>query len=256
MRDEESAVTSVADAVGYGVRVRVTGSRQTVDLPPGCSWQPPAGDPDGEIALEPLRWRVGDEAWIEVGDIPTPADLIEDIVAQCSTETQFFHGAVVGTERGAIVLPGGSGAGKTTLTRALLDQGCRYFSDEYCVVSPDGMITAYPRPIRLARHEQPSYRPERAAASGEPIVPATLAFVSYDGQASHGQLDELTPGEAAIEILRWSFGVRRDPARALAAAEAVAARSSVRLRGSRGEAGAFATELVRLNGLVPVDERP
>ena len=60
------------------------------------------------------------------------------------------HAAVL--ERGgrALVLPGVPGAGKSTLTAALCQEGFRLLSDELCLIDPDTLhITPVPRPVSL-----------------------------------------------------------------------------------------------------------
>ena len=60
------------------------------------------------------------------------------------------HAAVV--ERGgrAVVMPGPSGVGKSTLCAALVARGWRLLSDEVAMIRPqDGLLQPYPRPISL-----------------------------------------------------------------------------------------------------------
>lgn len=60
------------------------------------------------------------------------------------------HAAVL--ERGgrALILPGVPGAGKSTLTAALCQEGFRLLSDELCLIDPDSLhITPVPRPVSL-----------------------------------------------------------------------------------------------------------
>ena len=55
------------------------------------------------------------------------------------------HAGVVSNGGQAIVLPGRSGAGKTTLVRALVAAGARYYSDEYAVLDALGQVHPYAR---------------------------------------------------------------------------------------------------------------
>src|SRR5581483_3239536 len=48
--------------------------------------------------------------------------------------TQFVHGAAVGSEEGGVLLVGPGGSGKSTSALACLESGLRYLSDDYCLV--------------------------------------------------------------------------------------------------------------------------
>ena len=78
----------------------------------------------------------------------------------------FVHAGCVDWRNRAIVIPGRSYAGKTTLTRALLEAGATYYSDDYAVIDPSGAIHPFPRLLRV--------RPERPVpARGSIRWPAT-----------------------------------------------------------------------------------
>src|SRR4051794_25117219 len=74
---------------------------------------------------------------------------IELMAAAHSPTYVAIHAGVVQTDHGAILLPGRSHAGKTTLTASLVDAGAVYFSDEYALLDRKGMVYAYPRPLRM-----------------------------------------------------------------------------------------------------------
>ncbi|WP_157871812.1 hypothetical protein [Gloeothece verrucosa] len=59
----------------------------------------------------------------------------------------FVHAGVVGWRGRAIVIPGRSFSGKTTLAAALVKAGAIYYSDEYAVIDRDGLVHPYPRPL-------------------------------------------------------------------------------------------------------------
>ena len=52
----------------------------------------------------------------------------------------FVHAGVVSFEDGAILIPGKSFSGKTTLVRALVSQGGAYYSDEFAVLDSRGRV--------------------------------------------------------------------------------------------------------------------
>jgi hypothetical protein len=61
-------------------------------------------------------------------------------IALNAPEHVFVHAGVVGVGERAIVLPGRSFAGKTTLVAALVRAGAEYWSDEYAVLDADGLV--------------------------------------------------------------------------------------------------------------------
>ena len=71
-------------------------------------------------------------------------------VASASGLHTVIHSAVVEREGRALVLPGQTGSGKSTLCAALAHAGWRLLSDELTIVSQsDGRVQAVPRPISL-----------------------------------------------------------------------------------------------------------
>ena len=75
-------------------------------------------------------------------------------------------GAVLIGER-ALVLPGSTHAGKSSLVAELLRRGASCFSDEYALIDKEGCIHSYPRPLLLrnGRPLQSLVLPEELNAS-------------------------------------------------------------------------------------------
>lgn len=86
----------------------------------------------------------------------------ESIAAGCANGLALHAGAVCRGGR-ALVLPGATGAGKTTLVAHLVDQGADYMTDELSFV-PFATDTVHGLP-----------RPLHVKASGRPFVPAGAA---------------------------------------------------------------------------------
>ena len=60
------------------------------------------------------------------------------------------HAAVVARDGKAVLIPGESGQGKSTLCAALVGKGWRHISDEFALIDTETLeITAHPRPISL-----------------------------------------------------------------------------------------------------------
>lgn len=61
------------------------------------------------------------------------------------------HGAGLALERGGVLFPAASGAGKTTLTAWLIGSGLRPLADELVAVDQDGRMTGFRQPMNVKR---------------------------------------------------------------------------------------------------------
>ena len=64
-------------------------------------------------------------------------------VANYAPDRVFVHAGVVAWRGRALVLPGTSFAGKTTLVAELVRAGAIYYSDEYAVLDEQGRVHPY-----------------------------------------------------------------------------------------------------------------
>ena len=118
--------------------------------------------PDGSIAS--TRWsRPGGAASGRSTPTPTGSDvsgagdwrptrssrISSYYVAEEARRGVFVHAGVVGWKGRALVLPGKSGAGKTTLVAELIRAGATYYSDEYAVLDERGRVHPYARPLAV-----------------------------------------------------------------------------------------------------------
>lgn len=180
------------------------------------------------------------------------AQLRQDLmihVANLAPDHVFLHAAVVAHRGRAIVLPGASFAGKTTLAAALVRAGAMYYSDEYAVLGPAGLIHPYSRDlqIRVPGSEVQTSTPVarlNGRAGTNPIAAALIAFVEYVPRACW-QPAEVTPGMAVLEMLRHTIPVQRTPARVLSTLAALVSGARL-LRSPRDEADSAAQHLLAL----------
>jgi hypothetical protein len=65
-------------------------------------------------------------------------------------DTPVVHAGVVSVEgSGAILFPGGSGAGKTSLVLALIEGGAQYLTDELAAIDHGAHVAPFPKPLSL-----------------------------------------------------------------------------------------------------------
>jgi hypothetical protein len=173
-------------------------------------------------------------------------------VAERAPRHVFVHAGVVGWRGRAILLPGRSGAGKTMLVAELIRAGATYYSDEYAILDGRGRVRPFARPLAVrAEGSVRRRRPPGAfgARTGTRALPVALVVVSRYRPGARWRLRRLSPGEGALALMAHTVPARRDPARVLAALQAVAVRAPV-FRGVRGEAREAARALlVRLDAL-------
>ncbi len=155
-------------------------------------------------------------------------------VARLARPQVFVHAGVVAVDRRAILVPGRSGTGKTTLVRALVEAGATYYSDEYAVLDREGRVHPYARrpSVRVAaghkeRHPVPRVRGRR---------PVPVGMIVETRYARHARWapSPLSPGECVLALLANTVPARDRPAEVLA----VLARATRRARGFRSDRGA------------------
>jgi hypothetical protein len=160
-------------------------------------------------------------------------------VAEASAERTFIHAGVVGWGNRAILIPGRSFSGKTTLVAALVRVGATYYSDEFAVVDKNGLIHPYAQPLQIREngsHRQTQHRVEAlgGVAGHKPLV-AGLVIVSRHKPGAQWRPRTLTPGLGLLQLLDNTVSARRAPAVALSTLKQVVSNATI-VRGMRGEA--------------------
>jgi hypothetical protein len=122
----------------------------------------------------------------------------------------FVHAGVVGWQGGAIVIPGRSMSGKSTLVAALISAGATYYSDEYALFDQDGYVHAYPRPLSL---REPPGRVTKLLVEeiGTHSLPVALVVAMWYDADARWQPQNLTPGQAVLRLFENTIDARRRP---------------------------------------------
>jgi hypothetical protein len=161
-------------------------------------------------------------------------------VAETAPRRVFVHAGVVGWQGQAIVIPGRSFSGKTTLTAELVKAGMTYYSDEYAVLDEHGRVHHYARPLSIRENghlEKPKkYGVETLGGRpGSKPLPVGLVVVSKYKPGAKWRPRQLSAGEGALALLANTVSARREPQTTLATLHKVVSRAAV-LKGQRGEA--------------------
>jgi hypothetical protein len=159
-----------------------------------------------------------------------------DAIAKCERFLLAHAGAVASPEGEGILILGDSGAGKTTLVAALVQEGYRLLSDEAGVIDPaDGRLHPWPRPLGFKPGTQSLARfgsllnGSLRARDGSAIVIASALRPGSLGDSCHvrhvvdyryqegasGSLRDLSGAEAVVAIGRSTPNLRHHGQRGL-----------------------------------------
>jgi hypothetical protein len=163
-------------------------------------------------------------------------------VAVLSPQRVFIHAGVVGWDGGAIVIPGASYSGKTTLVAELVRRGARYYSDEYAAIDRHGRVHPFAKPLSIRGHGERT--PEELGGVGgrRPLPVSAIVRAPYR-EGAHWRPREQSAAQGALTLLSNALPARGEPARTMSAVR-TAASGAVVLAGPRGEAGEMADRLL------------
>ncbi len=160
-------------------------------------------------------------------------------VAEEARRRVFVHAGVVAWDGQAIVIPGRSHSGKTTLVTEFVRAGAVYYSDEYAVLDQQGRVHPYPRPLGIREGDsskQTKYPVEEIGGrAGIKPLPVGMVVVSKYRNGARWRPRKLTPGQGALALLDNTVSARRQPEKALSAFKHIVPQAVV-LKGERGEA--------------------
>jgi len=170
--------------------------------------------------------------------------------AEATSDMTFLHAGVVGWQGSAIMFPGRSLSGKTTLVREMLRLGATYYSDEFAVVDSSGLVHPFARPLGIredSSYAQTKYSAEElGATSGVKPLPMGMAVICKYEAGAQWQPAPLSQGQGALELLANSVAVRSQPDQTLRRLQKLV-RHTVFIQGTRGEAHQAAASILNLS---------
>ncbi len=180
------------------------------------------------------------------------ADVVETLERRLhlylATETRqavFVHAGVVSWQGRTILFPGRSYVGKSTLVQALVRAGTDFFSDEYAIIDPEGMVHPFPRPISLREPE--GIRRVDAISLGwdGSLLPmeAGAVIVSRYEEETVWKPEEISRGNAVLELMSNTVSAQGAPNLALTCL-GQAVRGVHCYKGSRGESEVTAQRIL------------
>jgi hypothetical protein len=238
--------------LSYGVRVGIrTNEPEALDR--FSDYFPPLWKPASASIVERLfSLRVGKRKHVLFEDQEEAAksrslkSLLETFetrlkmyVAEMARRRVFVHAGAVGWQGRAIIIPGRSYSGKTSLVAELVRAGATYYSDEYAVLDLQGRLHPYPQP--LAMRKPGSYEQEKCpveelgGVTGTRPLPVGLVVVSQYKSGARWRPAPLSAGQAMLELLANTVPARRRPEVVMPMLQR-AVWEAISLKGSRGEA--------------------
>jgi hypothetical protein len=177
------------------------------------------------------------------------------VLAELATEWVFVHAGVVGWRGRAIVLPGATCTGKTTLVAALLRAGAEFYSDDRAVIDRHGLVHPHPRPLSVRESPIARQRPFSAASFGAPTgqrpLPVGMVVLTSFREGAEWEPNAIPAGQAMLSLLEHTSALRSRPhdvlpllGRTLAGVPAY--------RGPRGDADVTARQLLALADASPL----
>ena len=170
--------------------------------------------------------------------------------AEAAPSMTFLHAGVVGWQGRAILLPGRSLTGKSTLVREMLRLGATYYSDEFAVVDNFGKVHPFSRPLGIREDftfAQTKYSAETfGATSGVRSLPlGGVVFCKYRAGA-RWKPAAISHGQGALELMGSSIAVRINPLHTLRRIQKLV-KGAVFLKGARGEASDSAASILNMS---------
>ncbi len=131
----------------------------------------------------------------------------------------FVHAGVVGWNGAAVVIPGRTFSGKSSLVAALVRAGATYLSDEYAVFDADGRVHPYAKSLSLRDEEGRPHGTFPVEALGgqaatEPLSVGMIVSTRYEIGA-RWRPRPLSPGRAMLTLLENTVQVRTQPQAAM-----------------------------------------
>jgi hypothetical protein len=187
-----------------------------------------------------------DPDWVISGLEP----MFRVVIGEFATRRVFVHAGVIGWKGEAIIFPGRSGKGKSTLIKELIKKGAIYYSDEFAVINNTGLIFPYPKPVSIRESwtengVQVDY-PCEALSAKQGMKPLQLGKIYFLEFKNGGKtvLKKLSLGLAMLEILNHTVSTRNNPKKTLEYLQ-ISLKNAEIYSGTRGEANNFADFLLK-----------
>lgn len=181
------------------------------------------------------------------------------MTAQHAKEFLFVHAGVVTYEGRAILIPGHSWSGKSSLVRALVRAGATYFSDEFAVLDERGWVHPYALPLSERGGDGRTTRiPVEQLGSSRAAGPAPVGLIVMTKYHPHAKWrpQALTPAQALLALMANTVAAQHAPQLAMRVLRETVLQSQI-VQTGRGDARRIAPRLFNLlQDLSPLSPQP
>ena len=259
MANQTHADASTAILEAYGARLAVSAPDDTVlesivaGLPRGWSRT------DAGHKADAVEWRFGvrrsgagflvrdgDGLERQCGDLELAIVMLRTqmrrFVGYHAKDLIFVHAGVVAQAARAIVLPGHSFAGKSTLVEALVHAGADFYSDEYAMLDAQGQVAHYREPL-IVRGARGQEEIDLGNDEAQDPVPVGLVVLTTYKPGATWAPRQLTAAEGIVALMEHAVPARDRPAETLVTLRRTLADAQI-LSGDRGEARETASRLL------------
>jgi hypothetical protein len=253
-----------AHGIRFGVRSNDPGLLQQLApfLPPGWrTSRSPVVDEvfslwlaPGRGGRRPARVCRGDGRSVPVASLDRALAILESemrtAIAVSARDRVFVHAGVVGWRGRAILLPGQSRSGKTTLVGELVRAGASYLSDEFAPLDERGRVHPFAKPLTVRGpngcdlHARRVNAAELGSACFARPLPIGLVALTRFQPGAAWRPRALTPGQAVLGLLAHTVPARLRPEACLDVLSRAVA-GAIGLGGPRGDAAETARLLLR-----------
>jgi len=168
-------------------------------------------------------------------------------IAEYAVGRVFVHAGVVGWNGKAIVIPGSSFSGKTTLVAELVKQGAEYYSDEYAVFDEEGLVHPFARRlgVRVVGPEGQVIETDHltiealGGTAGTSSLPVGWLLITAFDEEAKWEPKVLTSGNGVLDLLSQTIPIRYAPEFSLKVLKKVATNAII-VKSPRFDAVAFA----------------
>jgi hypothetical protein len=169
-------------------------------------------------------------------------------VAEFATDYVFIHAGAVAYKNKAIIIPGISFSGKTTLVAELSKRGLAYYSDEYAVIDRKGLLHPFSKKLSV-RGIIDDYTQveiaveEMGGRKGFEPIPIGMILVTKYKKNARFKPEQISTGKGIIESLANSVSIRQSPEMVLQTLGLVTSRAKV-IKTNRPQVEVFADKFL------------
>ena len=185
-----------------------------------------------------------------IGLVPHLIHAVDEAVVQRLRTLRAVHAGTVVLGGKALLLPGATHSGKSSIVAELLRLGATYFSDEYALIDPDGLAHPYPRPLLLRNaslEQSPALAGECNAQVGDAPAPVGwILLLEYQAGCSW-RLTPVPQSLSLVALLQNTPHALADSPELIEMFQRAVAGATC-YAGRRAEAADAAAEIIRVTG--------